>query len=96
MTPEGADPVAEQIFQQMAAQGQSFFAACGDYDAYTGPFPFPDDSPSITLVGGTTLTTSGPQGPWVSETVWNWGAALEQEEASAPITRSRAGKPTST
>ncbi len=70
---EGADPVAEQIFQQMWTQGQTFFAACGDYDAYTGPFPFPDDSPSITLVGGTTLTTSGPGGAWVSETVWNWG-----------------------
>ena len=68
-----ADPVAEQIFQQMAVQGQSFFAACGDSDAYTGSFPFPDDSPSITLVGGTTLTTSGPAGSWVSETVWNWG-----------------------
>ena len=72
----GADPVAEQIFQQMAAQGQSFFAACGDYDAYTGPFPFPDDSPSITLVGGTTLTTSGPGGSWISETVWNWGNGI--------------------
>ncbi len=68
----GADPVAEQIFQQMAAQGQSFFAASGDDDAYTGPLPFPEDSPSITQVGGTTLTTSGPGGSWVSETVWNW------------------------
>lgn len=72
----GPDAVAEQIFQQMAAQGQSFFAACGDYDAYTGSFPFPDDSPSITLVGGTTLTTSGPQGSWVSEKVWNWGDGI--------------------
>ncbi len=72
----GADPVAEQIFRQMAAQGQSFYAACGDYDAYTGSFPFPDDSPSITLVGGTTLTTSGPGGAWVSETVWNWGNGI--------------------
>ena len=32
----GADPVADQIFQQMAAQGQSFFNASGDNDAYTG------------------------------------------------------------
>jgi len=73
---EGPDPVAEQIFQQMWAQGQTFFAACGDYDAYTGPMPFPDDSPSITLVGGTTLTTTGPVGSWVSETVWNWGNGI--------------------
>ena len=51
------DPVAEQIFQQMALQGQTFFTASGDSDAYTGLIPFPCDSPHITLVGGTTLTT---------------------------------------
>src|ERR1035438_2317830 len=64
------DPVADGIFQQMAAQGQSFFSASGDYDAYTGLVNFPDDSPYITLVGGTTLTTSGPGGSWVLESVW--------------------------
>jgi len=69
----GPDPTAEQIFQQMAAQGQSFFAASGDSDAFTGSIPFPDDSPSITLVGGTTLSTAGPAGAYTSETVWNWG-----------------------
>src|SRR5208337_4622450 len=68
-----ADPVADQIFQQMAAQGQSFYAASGDDDAYAGLIPFPGDTPYITEVGGTTLTTTGPGGSWVSETVWNWG-----------------------
>jgi hypothetical protein len=72
----GADPVADQIFQQMAAQGQSFFSASGDDDAYTGLIPFPGDSPYITEVGGTTLTTSGPGGTWDSETVWNWGNGI--------------------
>ncbi|MGD0259138.1 MAG: protease pro-enzyme activation domain-containing protein [Verrucomicrobiota bacterium] len=67
------DPVAEQIFLQMAAQGQSFFDAVGDSDAFTGDIPFPAESPNITQVGGTTLTTSGPLGSWVSEKVWNWG-----------------------
>jgi hypothetical protein len=67
-----ADPVADQIFQQMAAQGQSFFCASGDDDAYTGLISFPSDSPYITLVGGTTLTTTGPGGQYVTETVWNW------------------------
>ena len=57
----------------MAAQGQSFFQASGDSDAYTGPIYFPSDNPYITQVGGTTLTTSGPGGAWQSETVWNWG-----------------------
>ena len=70
----GPDAVADQIWQQMAAQGQSFFNASGDADAYTGPIDFPGDTPYITQVGGTTLTTSGPGGSWVSETVWNWGS----------------------
>jgi uncharacterized repeat protein (TIGR03803 family) len=70
----GPDPVADQIWQQMAAQGQSFFNASGDDDAYTGLIDFPGDTPYITQVGGTTLTTSGPGGSWVSETVWNWGS----------------------
>lgn len=66
------DPTAEGIFQQMAAQGQSFYNASGDSDAYTGAVEFPADSPNITQVGGTTLTTSGPGGTYTSETVWNW------------------------
>ncbi len=71
-----AEPAADQIFQQMAAQGQSFFNASGDDDAYIGLIDFPGDTPYITQVGGTTLTTSGPGGSWVSETVWNWGGGI--------------------
>ena len=69
----GVNPSAETIFQQMATQGQSFFNATGDSDAFTGTIPFPSDSPNITEVGATTLTTTGPGGAYVSETVWNWG-----------------------
>jgi hypothetical protein len=69
----GPDPASELIFMQMAAQGQSFFAASGDNDAFVGQVPFPDDSPNITMVGGTTLTTTSPLGPRVMETVWNSG-----------------------
>ena len=69
----GPDPSSEQIFLQMALQGQSFFNATGDSDAFTGAIPFPSDSTNITQVGGTTLTTTGPGGAYVSETVWNWG-----------------------
>jgi subtilase family serine protease len=68
----GPDAGSEAIFKQMAAQGQSFFNASGDSDAFTGSIPFPSDSPNIIQVGGTTLTT-GPGGAWSSETVWNWG-----------------------
>ena len=70
------DATGEQIFQQMAAQGQSFFNACGDSDAFVGDIPFPSDSPNVTEVGGTTLTTTGPGGSFVSETVWNWGGDI--------------------
>jgi len=65
-----ADPVADGIFQQMSAQGQSFMAASGDSGAYSGLIPFPGDTFYITEVGGTTLTTTGPAGAWVSETTW--------------------------
>jgi subtilase family serine protease len=67
------DPTSEVVFQQMALQGQTFFNASGDSDAFTGAIDFPSESPNIVQVGGTTLTTTGPGGSYVSETVWNWG-----------------------
>lgn len=70
------DAGSEQAFLQMAAQGQSFFNASGDSDAYPGAVPTPADDPNITVVGGTTLTTAGPGGPWTAETVWNWGGGI--------------------
>ena len=66
-----ADPTAEQVFQQMAAQGQTFFAASGDSDAYPGAIPFPCDNPNVTLAGGTSLTTTN--GDYAAETAWNRG-----------------------
>jgi len=71
----GDDSTADSDFEEMAMQGQSFYQASGDSDAYTSRFsgiPFPCDNPYITIVGGTTLTDSGTGGPWISETVWNW------------------------
>jgi len=66
------DATSEQIFQQFAAQGQSFFNASGDYDAWLpGQIPTPCDDSNITIVGGTTLTMAN--NAWSSETVWNWG-----------------------
>jgi len=70
---QGDDPVADGIFQEMETQGQSFFCASGDSDAYTGLIPFPEDNVLVTEVGGTTLTDNGTGGSWSSETVWNWG-----------------------
>ena len=67
------DAETDQILEEMAAQGQSFFNAAGDGDAYVGAVASPCDDPNLTSVGGTTLTTSGPGGAWAAETVWNWG-----------------------
>ena len=81
----GPSTTTDNIFKQMAAQGQSFFTASGDSDAYTTGATSangvdntslgnsPASSPYITVVGGTTLTTTGPGGAWASEKVWNWG-----------------------
>lgn len=80
----GPSSTTDNIFKEMAAQGQSFFCASGDNDAYTSGSRSvngvdnpslqnaPSDSPYLTSVGGTTLRT-GPGGSWSSETVWNWG-----------------------
>jgi len=74
------DASIDQMFQQFALQGQSFFEASGDDDAYTAETFQWNDDPYITLVGGTTLTTSGSGGAWVSETVWNWGVEYGSQD----------------
>ena len=71
----------DDILEEMAAQGQSFFQASGDSDAYTGANPLdsgttvPMDSPYATVVGGTTLTMNGYGVSWSSETVWNYNTS---------------------
>ncbi len=86
----GPNATSEQIFLQMALQGQSFYNASGDSDAFLpgevdnpGGFGFPSDSPNITQVGGTTLTTAGAGGAWVSEKVWNWGGGIGSSGGSS-------------
>jgi autotransporter-associated beta strand protein len=69
-----------QIFQQFAAQGQSFFNASGDSDAGS----VYDDAPGETLVGGTTLVTSGAGGSRTSESVWNWGGGTGSTGGTSP------------
>ncbi len=71
-----SDDNTDQIFQQYAAQGQTFFQACGDWDAYSGPVLAPADDPNITIVGGTFLSTAGPLGAWTGESVWNRGNGI--------------------
>ncbi len=92
----GSNPVADQIFQQMAAQGQSFFSASGDNDAFTGLIPFPGDTPYITEVGGTTLTTTGPGGPGFRKRFGTGAAGLGAVAGSARNIPYRRGRPTLT
>lgn len=72
---------SDQIFQEMAVQGQTYLQCSTDFDAYQAgtvdsPFYFgtPADSPYVTSVGGTTLTMNGAGTSYASETVWNWGS----------------------
>lgn len=65
------DLVRDQIYQQFAAQGQSMFQASGDSGAYVNSITAPSDSPYITIVGGTSMQTSGPGGAWLSESAWS-------------------------
>jgi hypothetical protein len=71
----GDNPSFDTAYQQMAAQGQSFFQASGDNGAfYTGDInqeQWADDT-NITTVGGTTLTMNGSGSSYASEAVWNW------------------------
>lgn len=80
----GTEATILQIFQQFAAQGQSFFNASGDSDAGTVAAPVYDDAPGETLVGGTTLVTSGAGGSRTSESVWNWGGGTGSTGGISP------------
>jgi len=75
-----AGTTLDSQLKQMASQGQTFFQASGDSDAYTGgqalsssTGPIPVDSIYVTSVGGTSLTMNGAGASWSSETAWNWG-----------------------
>ena len=69
-TPADA-PSDDPIFEEFAAQGQSFVSASGDQGAFnSSTYSFPEVDPYVTQVGGTNLTTTGPGGPWSAETGW--------------------------
>jgi uncharacterized repeat protein (TIGR03803 family) len=73
----------DNIFKQMALQGQSFFEASGDGDSwvnnvilptqFSGVSFWPADDTNLTSVGGTSLTMNGSGASYASEQVWNWG-----------------------
>jgi subtilase family serine protease len=61
----------DPIFQEFAAQGQSYVSASGDSgELNSSTYFFPGVDPFVTQVGGTVLTTAGPGGAWSAETAW--------------------------
>jgi hypothetical protein len=68
-TPD-TQPGYEQVFMELAAQGQNLFIASGDSGANVGDVGYPGNSPNVTDVGGTDLTTVSAGGAWQSETAW--------------------------
>jgi Pro-kumamolisin, activation domain/Viral BACON domain len=72
----------DTAYEQMDAQGQSFFEASGDYGAYYYEIPAWADDTNITLVGGTTLSMNGSGDSYSSEVVWNWNTSGEGSAAS--------------
>jgi hypothetical protein len=71
------NPGGDVLLMEMAAQGQSFFAASGDFDAYVNqgnffnPPYWEQETTYATVVGGTVLTMNGSGVSYASETVWN-------------------------
>src|SRR5271170_174879 len=76
----------DEIFQELAAQGQSFFQSSGDAGAATGAaVGSPFDDPYVTLVGGTELKMTANGGAWSSEAVWNNPAEYPYGESGGGI-----------
>ncbi|MGB9074940.1 MAG: choice-of-anchor D domain-containing protein [Terriglobales bacterium] len=82
-----ADPQTDDpYYQQMAAQGQSFFAASGDSAKWvSGGFVYPQEDAFIISVGGTDLLTNGAGGGWQSETAWSSsGGGISPDHIAIP------------
>lgn len=77
----------ETTFQEIAAQGQSIYAASGDSGADDNgsslSVDFPASSPYVTGVGGTDLTLTSANA-WSKETAWVDGGGGYSSEFSTP------------
>lgn len=68
------DITVESALLEMAAQGQTFYQASGDFGAYpTGTNANNIVQNYMTTVGGTILSMNGTGASWQSEVVWNDG-----------------------
>lgn len=77
----GADQeTLNPVFEEFAADGQSYFNAAGDwsewgkFDCGSSVCPYqPATNAWVTAVGGTDLTTTGPGGDYLAESAWEDG-----------------------
>jgi kumamolisin len=77
----------DALFKEMAAQGQTFLTASGDYSSLRRSGPWPEEDVNLTGVGGTDLVTDGPGGAWISESGWKYsagGPSLDRSILIAP------------
>jgi subtilase family serine protease len=84
-----ADPTTlGPYFARMAAQGQNFFVASGDYSTWKksgNAEAWAADDANIVSVGGTDLTTASAAGPWKSETAWvDSGGGISPDKIAIP------------
>jgi len=75
----------DALYQEMAAQGQSYLTASGDFSSLIDSGPWPEEDANITGVGGTDLLTNGPAGPYQSETGWDDSAGGPSVDTSITI-----------
>jgi kumamolisin len=89
-----ADPsTLDPYFEQMAAQGQNFFAASGDSSTWSKRNEaWPADDANVVSVGGTDLETESAAGPWKSETAWSdSGGGISPDKIAIPAYQQIAG-----
>ncbi len=82
-----ADPSTDDpYFTKMQSQGQSFFEAAGDSDAWTtSGYSYPSEDPNVICVGGTDLTTKSAGGAWSSEIGWaDGGGGISPDKLLIP------------
>ncbi len=91
-----ADPsTLNPYFEKMAAQGQNFFAASGDYSTWKASGnseAWPADNAYIVSVGGTDLVTASAGGTWKSETAWaDSGGGISPDGIAIPAWQQLSG-----
>lgn len=77
----------DPLFKEMAAQGQTFLTASGDYSSLQRSGPWPEEDANLTAVGGTDLRAHGAGGAWDSETGWSGSAGGPSLDPTIPIKR---------